>query len=96
MTNSRDTEKIKAAVTKLDEAVQIWRKEPEDGHAWSCDSESPGHHLAEAAEALILALPTVTWPDSWFQAKPATQPGGRPVSKYEERLVDELLEQLGL
>lgn len=93
---TNDHEKIKAAVTKLDEAVQNWRKEPEGGHAWSCDAESPGHHLAEAAEALILALPTVVWPEAWFQVKPADQPGDRPLSRYEERLVDELLEQLGL
>ncbi|MFI1799834.1 hypothetical protein ACH427_21115 [Streptomyces sp. NPDC020379] len=96
MITDRNMEKIKAAVTKLDEAVKSWRDEPEGGHAWSWDDENVGSHLADAAEVLILALPPALWPDSWFQAKSATQPGDRPVSRYEERLVDELLDLLGL
>ncbi|MFJ3907491.1 hypothetical protein [Streptomyces vinaceus] len=96
MITDRSSEKIKAAVMKLDEAVGIWRKEPEGGHAWSWDDENVGTHLADAAEALILALPTLLWPDTWFQAQPSTQPGDQPLSKYEERLVDELLEHLDL
>lgn len=92
-TDERD--KIKAAVNELDDAVRNWRKEPEDD-SWSWDDErAAGLHLAEAAEALILALPTAVWPDSWFQAKSAAKPGGS-LSRYEERLVDELLEYLGL
>ncbi|OII68295.1 hypothetical protein [Streptomyces sp. CC77] len=92
-----DREKIKHLVSELNEAVETMRQEPEDGHAWSWDDEhAAGLNLADAAEALIMALPTVVWPEAWFQVKSAGQPSDRPVSRYEERLVDELLEQLGL
>ncbi|MCC2278914.1 hypothetical protein LKL35_26310 [Streptomyces sp. ET3-23] len=90
-----DREKIKAAVTQLNEAMENWRKEPEEGRAWTWDQQAEaGSLLADAAEALIVTLPADLWPASWFKPKPTAEPGHRPVSAYEERLIDELLEYL--
>lgn len=95
MTNIPTTDRIKHLVTELDEAVQTMRQEPEEGdHSWSWDDEhAAGLNLADAAEALILALPAAIWPPSWFKQEPTQAPA---LTSDDNQLVDELVEQLGL
>ncbi|MFF4701074.1 hypothetical protein [Streptomyces chattanoogensis] len=93
MTNIPMTDRIKHLVNELDEAVKTMRQEPEDGRTWSWEDEHvAGLNLADAAEALILALPAAIWPPSWFKEEPEQ---ARALTPYEKQLVDELLEQLG-
>ncbi|MFF3017090.1 hypothetical protein [Streptomyces sp. NPDC057939] len=88
------TDRIKHLVGELNEAVETMRQEPEPGRTWSWEDEHvAGLNLAAAAEALILALPTVTWPAVWFKDEPRYEAG--PLSAYEERLVEELLSYFG-
>ncbi|WP_328310201.1 hypothetical protein OG432_10870 [Streptomyces sp. NBC_00442] len=86
----RTSERFKHLVSELNAAIDTMRQEPDDGRSWSWEDEHvAGLNLADAAEALILALPSDTWPASWFKEKP--MPAPRQLSAYEERLVKELL-----
>ncbi|GGU41637.1 hypothetical protein GCM10010211_00790 [Streptomyces albospinus] len=88
------TDRIKHLVGELNEAIDTMRQEPEQGRSWSWEDEhAAGLNLADAAEALILVLPSDTWPASWFKEEPKPD-ADRPVSAYEEQLVAELLNYL--
>lgn len=89
------TDRIKHLVGELNEAVETMRQEPEPGRTWSWEDEhAAGLNLADAAEALILALPAAIWPAAWFNDEPkAARP---PLSAYEQQLVAELIAQLDL
>ncbi|MFB8020084.1 hypothetical protein ACFC36_16160 [Streptomyces rubiginosohelvolus] len=93
-TNAPLNDRIKHLVSELDEAVATMRQEPAEGDSpWSWDDEhAAGLNLADAAEALILALPADLWPPSWFKDEPEQ---ARALTPEDNRLVDELLEQLG-
>ncbi|MFE7480000.1 hypothetical protein [Streptomyces sp. NPDC057552] len=97
--NIPTTDRIKHLVAELDEAMRTMRQEPEEGdHPWSWDDEhAAGLNLADAAEALILALPVAIWPPSWFHWPPSWfegKPERAPFTSKGERLIDELLERL--
>ncbi|MCP3755781.1 hypothetical protein ACIA8F_23405 [Streptomyces sp. NPDC051563] len=94
-TNIPLNDRVKHLVTELDEAIATMRQEPEPGRTWSWEDEHvAGLNLADAAEALILALPTVIWPAAWFKDEPkAARP---PLTLYEQQLVTELIAQLDL
>lgn len=88
----RMSDRVKHLVGELNETIETMRQEPEPGRTWSWEDEHvAGLNLADAAEALILALPTVIWPAAWFQEQPkAARP---PLSAYEQQLVTELIAQ---
>ncbi|WP_329022555.1 hypothetical protein [Streptomyces sp. NBC_00690] len=74
------TEQIKHLVNELDETIKAMRQEPEEGQSWSwADEHAAGLNVADAAEALILALPSGIWPSSWFV---------EPETESQERSVD--------
>ncbi|PCG86381.1 hypothetical protein CIB93_09115 [Streptomyces sp. WZ.A104] len=88
-------DRVKHLVSELDEAVKNMRQEPEEGHSWPWEDEHvAGLNLADAAEALILALPTDTWPASWFEEE--SRAPRTPLSNYEKQLVSELIDRLNL
>ncbi|MEU3050158.1 hypothetical protein ABZ705_27240 [Streptomyces sp. NPDC006984] len=85
-------DRVKHLVNELNEAIKNMRQEPEEGRSWSWEDEHvAGLNLADAAEALILALPADIWPAAWFKTEPEHQAKDRAVSAYEQRLVNELL-----
>ncbi|MCY0921688.1 MULTISPECIES: hypothetical protein [Streptomyces] len=87
------SDRVKYLIGELNEAVETMRQGPEPGRSWSWEDEHvAGLNLADAAEALILALPADIWPASWFKEDPkAARP---PLSAYEEQLVSELVDYL--
>ncbi|WP_236246493.1 hypothetical protein [Streptomyces sp. CC210A] len=86
-------DRVKHLVSELAETIEHFRADPEGERGWD-EEHDAGVDLAEVAERLILALHPNVWPAAWFKPDPESPEPDRPVSAYEERLVEELLAYL--